>query len=302
MRNLTIPAEVVRMNLMANGEEGRAWLTALPGIVDELIIRWGLTVGPAFEGGCVGFVAPAERHNGQPVVLKVSFVDEETRHEADALSVWNGDGAVLVLEADPGRGALLLERAEPGTLLGDHPDRDQAISIACRLLHRLWRPLADPHPFLPIRDLALRWTRELPDRFDELGRPFEATLLRRVTDLCEELSSSTDEPVLANRDFHLWNILAAQREPWLLIDPKPLVGERAFDSGHFLRGLLPDLLDRPLVDGMIHRLASDLDLDPERIRAWALVRSVEDALWGLKVGGSDVEWDLRCARLLAGLR
>ena len=290
------------MNTLANGAEGRAWLTALPSIVDELSIRWGLTLGPPFEGGCVGYVAPAERRNGQQVVLKVSFVDEETRHEADALSVWNGNGAVLVLEADPGRGGILLERAKPGTLLGDHPDRDHAISIACRLLHRLWQPLADPHPFLSVRDLALRWGRELPDRFDNLSQPFDETLLTRATDLCEELSRSTDEPVLANRDFHLWNILAAQREPWLLIDPKPLVGERAFDCGHFLRSLLPDWPDRPLVEGMIHRLASDLDLDSERVRAWGLVRSVEDALWGLEAGGSDVEWDLRCARLLVGLR
>lgn len=301
MKNLAIPPEVVRMNLSANGAEGRAWLTALPSIVDHLVTQWGLALGPPFEGGSVGYVAPAECRNGQQVVLKVSFVDEETRHEADALSVWKGNGAVMVLEVDPGHGALLLERAQPGTPLADHPDRNQAISIACRLLHRLWRPLTDPHPFLSVRDLAMRWAGELPDRFDNLGGPFETTLLMRATDLCAELSRSTDEPVLANRDFHLGNILAAGREPWLLIDPKPLIGERAFDCGHFLRSLLPDRLDRPLVAGMIHRLAAELHLDSERVRAWGLVRSVEDALWGLQAGGSDVEWDLQCARLLAEL-
>ncbi len=122
MSDLAIPDEVVRMNLAAYGEAGRAWLEALPKVVQELRARWELTIGPPFEGGCVGLVVPAERVDGNRVVLKVSFIDEETRHEADALALWDGDGAVLLLDSDPERGALLLERIEPGTFLGDHPD------------------------------------------------------------------------------------------------------------------------------------------------------------------------------------
>jgi len=108
-----------------------------------------------------------------------------------------------------------------------------------------------------------------------------------------------EEQVLANRDYHLWNILAARREPWLLIDPKPLVGEPAFDTAHFLRTVVPEGLDRAVVDQLVDRLAAELDLDAERVRAWALVRSVDDVLWGLETFGSDIEWDLACARVLA---
>jgi len=294
-----VPAEVVEMNLKANGEAGRAWLEALPTIVEQLRVRWALSLGPAFEGGCVGFVAPAERPDGERVVLKISFVDEETRHEADALALWKGDGAVRLLEADPDLGALLLERLEPGTYLGDHPDRDEAISIACRLLRSLWRSVPEPSVFMPVRDLALRLARELPERFERLGRPFEATLVRTAVDLFYELAATSGAPILANRDFHLWNILAAQREPWLLIDPKPLVGEPAFDTGHLLRSLLPDAVDRSLIDGLVTRLAAELDLDSGRVRAWAFVRSVDDALWGSSIGFSEVDRDLDCARLLA---
>ena len=105
--------------------------------------------------------------------------------------------------------------------------------------------------------------------------------------------------MLANRDYHFWNILAARREPWLLIDPKPLVGEAAFDTGHFLRTVVPEGLDRPVVDQLVDRLAAELDVDAERVRGWALVRSVENVLWGLEMHGSDVDWDLECARALA---
>jgi streptomycin 6-kinase len=296
---LEIPDEVVRMNLSANGAAGRAWLGSLPGLVEELTDRWSLTIGPAFAGGAVGFVAPAERRGGDRLVLKVSFVDEETQHEPDALRHWAGDGAVRLVDAEPARGALLLERLEPGTALGDHPDRAEAIGIACSLLRRLWRPVPDGHPFSLVRDLASRLADELPGRFVRQDRPFDERLVRTAADLCHDLADSSEEAVLANRDFHLWNVLAAEREPWLVIDPKPLVGERAFDTGHLVRTLLPERLDVGSVDAIVDRLAAELELEPTHVRAWALVRSVDDALWGLSTGGTDVEWDVRCARLLA---
>jgi streptomycin 6-kinase len=129
--------------------------------------------------------------------------------------------------------------------------------------------------------------------------PFEITLLRTAEGLCAEFASSTVEPVLANRDYHLWNILASLREPWLLIDPKPLAGEPAFDTGHFLRTIVPEGLERTAVDQLVDRLGAELDVATERVRAWALLRSVDDVLWGLEIYGSDVEWDLACARVLA---
>jgi streptomycin 6-kinase len=296
---LEIPDEVVRMNLSANGAAGRAWLGSLPGLVEELSDRWSLTIGPAFAGGAVGFVAPAERRGGERLVLKVSFVDEETQHEPDALRHWDGDGAVRLVDAEPARGALLLERLEPGTPLGDHPDRSEAIGIACSLLRRLWRPVPEGHPFSLVGDLASRLMDELPGRFVRQGRPFDERLLRRAVDLCHDLAGSSEETVLANRDFHLWNVLAAEREPWLVIDPKPLVGERAFDTGHLVRTLLPERLDLGSVDTIVGRLARELELEPAHVRCWAFVRSVDDALWGLSTGETDVEWDVRCAHLLA---
>ena len=266
------------MNLSANGEAGRVWLEALPQIVEQLCHRWDLSIGPAFEGGCVGFVAPAERGDGNRLVLKLSLLDDETRTEADALRFWDGDGAVRLLDADQDLGALLLERLEPGTPLEQHADLGQAITIGCALLRRLWRPVPPHHPFPLVRDLAARWAREIPERFDRLGRPFEAKLARDATQFCADFASSSEPIVLANRDYHLGNVLAARREPWLLIDPKPLAGAPAFDTGHLLRSLLPPGVDRSHVDTLVDRLAGELRLRTEVIRKWAFVRSIEDAV------------------------
>ncbi|HEX5626538.1 MAG TPA: aminoglycoside phosphotransferase family protein, partial [Actinomycetota bacterium] len=210
----------------------------------------------------------------------------------------DGDGAVRLVDAEPARGALLLERLEPGTPLGDHPDRAEAIGIACALLRRVWRPVPNDHPFSLVRDLASGLADELLGRFVRQDRPFEERLLRTAVDLCRDLAASSEEAVLANRDFHLWNVLAAQREAWLVIDPKPLVGERAFDTGHLVRTLLPQRFDLNSVDAIVGRLATELELEPAHVYRWAFVRSVDDALWGLSAGWTDVERDIRCAHLL----
>ena len=231
----------------------------------------------------MAFVAPARRPDGERLVLKVSIDDEETRHEPDALALWSGRGAVRLVRSDPLLGAMLLERVEPGIPLERACPRDHAISVACALLRRLRREVPGGHPFLPARTLAERWARELREDHERLGGPIDRALLAETIACCRDLARDSSPTFLVNRDFHLGNILEARREPWLLIDPKPLAGEAAFDTGYFLTTLLPDPPDPSSARLLIRQLASELSLDPERIRAWALVRSVENALRSLGV-------------------
>src|SRR3954454_8505584 len=116
------------------------------------------SVGPPWPGGWVGYVVPAERADGTSAVLKLSLRDEEHVLEADALALWDGDGAVRLLDRVAEPNAMLLERCEPGTPLQSNPDREAAVTIACGVLRRLERPLADGHPFLPVAELARRYT------------------------------------------------------------------------------------------------------------------------------------------------
>ena len=293
---MKVPESVVRMQLAANGEAGRAWLAALPRLIDELREGWSLTeVGTAFEGGCVAFVAPAVRADGSRVVLKVSLLDEETEREADALALWNGTGAVRLIDADAQRGALLLERLEPGSSLDTHRDRDAAIGIACSLLRRLWVPAPVGHRFHRVTEIAQGWADSFLGKYSNAGSPFAEPLLRRAIEVCQHLASAAETGTMANRDFHLGNILAAQREPWLVIDPKPLVGDPAFDAGHLIRSLLPEQITKADVIRLTSAIARRLDLSPERIREWIFVRSIENALWAVATGAGDVHWDVACA-------
>jgi streptomycin 6-kinase len=284
------------MQLAANGDAGRAWLADLPRLIHELCDLWSLAaVGRAFEGGCVAFVSPAVRSDGSRAVLKVCLPDDETRYEADALSVWSGAGAVRLLEVDGQRGALLLERLEPGTSLASFPDREAAIAIACALLRRLWVAPPPGHPFTQVTDLARCYADTLPAMYLKTGKPFAVRLLRRAVELCQCLATCTGPGTMANRDFHLGNVLAARREPWLSIDPKPLVGEPAFDAAHLIRSLLPDRIAKAEVSHWISRVAGNLELSAQRIAEWVFVRSIENALWSVATGMSDCRWDIACA-------
>ena len=291
-----VPDAVVRMQLAANGEAGRRWLADLPRLVDELREVWSIAeLGPAYAGGCVAFVAPAVCANGSRAVLKVSLPDDETECEADALALWNGRGAVQLLDADRGRGAMLLERLEPGTPLAELGDRENAINIACSLLRRLWVPVPEERPFRLATTLAQHYAVTFPTMYLEAGQPFAREILERAVDVCRDLAVSGELLVLANRDFHLGNILAAKREPWLVIDPKPLAGEPAFDAAHLIRSLLSDQIGRREVEELVCRIAGRLELDAQRVAKWVFVRSVENALWTVQTGMGEHRWDVACA-------
>ena len=294
-----VPDQVARV--WSESAEGRGLLADLPAVVIGLCERFGLArIGAPWRGGWVGYVVPAVRDDGTAAVLKLSLTDEEHRLEGDALMRWAGDGAVRLLDRVSEPNAMLLERCAPGTPLLDHPDRDAAITIACGVLRRLELPLAPGHPFLPVTELARRYTTWIPADFARLGRAFDARLADEAVSLCAAFAEDTSPPYLVNRDFHLGNVLAAQREPWLAIDPKPLAGERAFDTGHLLRDLLPDPLEPAAVGRLVARLADELELDSGRVRGWALVRSVENALWCLQDGDAP-DWDVAVAAELARL-
>jgi streptomycin 6-kinase len=279
---------------MADGEE---WADSLPALLERFRRRWELSVGEPFEGGCTAWVAPAERSDGRPCVLKLPYTGEGPVYEADALRMWAGEGAVGLIEWDDDTGALLLERLRPGSSLYGVAEPEEALLLACDALRRLWVP-APARPFPLAHDRATHWAAEVELRFRGHGRPFDAALMRAAVSAFEHLAAYTGECVLLHQDFHRGNVLRAEREPWLAIDPKPLAGERAFDA----RWLLRDLLYRDPrvalpVAGLLERLALELALDAERVRLWTLARAVENALWCYEID-EDAADDLALATAL----
>jgi streptomycin 6-kinase len=294
---LAIPESLRRDLPRIFGQRGRDWLDALPAATYGLAERWRLGLGPAYGGGTHALVLAVTRADGSPAALKVPVVDDENYAEADALLAYDGDGAVRLLDYDRGSGALLLERAEPGTALLEHPDRDAAVEIACRLLRRLRRPAPPGARFPLARHVAAGWVDGLPDR--QRGHRL-AELDRLLPDAVATAERYADAPagpeLLINRDLHLGNILRARREPWLLIDPKPLVGEAAFEGGFPVLKRLEDAGPDPgplVADRAADQVAAGLAVDVDRVRGWALLRAMESALWTADQGrdpGTELGW------------
>ena len=173
---------------------------------------------------------------------------------------------MLLLDHDRERRALLIERCMPGTSLAAL-DPEQAMEVAIGLLPRLWVPAADP--FRPLAEEAAEWAADLPGAWDRFGRPFERRLLDAALEALGQLPSTQGARVLLHQDLHADNVLAAEREPWLVIDPKPLVGEREFGVAALVRG---DELGRgpAFVRRRLDRLSGELGLDRDRVKGWTV--------------------------------
>lgn len=232
------------------------WWARAPTLAQECAELWSVRLGEPYEYAYASLAVRAELPDGTPAVLKVGWPHPEAEREAEALAHYDGRGAVRLLAHDRKRNALLLERCEPGTPLLDLPE-EEALPVAAGVLRRLWRPPADGHPFDLLSELAAEWA----------GLPgLDAGMVR-------ELDAGQGELVVCHQDFHSGNVLRARREPWLAIDPKPIVGEREFDTAALVRDRAP--VARPAVlRRRLDVLSAELGLDRERMRLWAIVHAV----------------------------
>lgn len=275
MKGVEIPAGLDWWRDVPGGAE---WLERLPRLVAECAEQWGIRPGRPLAGGNVALVLEA----GDDAVLKIHFPDPESEHEADALRAWNGNGAVRLLADDHERRALLIERCVPGTPLLELDD-DGATDVVAGLLPSLW---VDPPAGLRLlSDLAGQWVEELPATWERYGRPFDRVVLDGAVGALRELGPTQGTLVLANEDLHAGNVLRARREPWLVIDPKPIAAECEFTPVAMIRDRQGDVLSSPDSLGRLRRrLArfSELGLDRERVRSWTLAHTIA---WGFEPHG-----------------
>ena len=143
----TVPNDLARTIAELYGAEGVKWLSRLPSIIADCAQRWSLRVMAPFESLSYHYVAPAIRVDGTEVVLKVGIPTRELSAEVEALRLFNGQGAVQLIDVNIDQGALLVERLKPGTPLSSLVDDAQATSIAARVMRQLWRPVPPDHPF-----------------------------------------------------------------------------------------------------------------------------------------------------------
>lgn len=245
-----------------------------------LLEEWDLRPDGYRGVGECAIVLGVHTPDGERAALKVGWPHPESAHEHIALRLWAGHGAVRLLRADPGRGVLLLERAGPDDLTSVDP------LAACEIIARLYPHLHRPATaqLTRLSDLCARWSRELT------ALPADAPVPHRLVSQAASLAAdfATDlatDGRLLHSDLHYFNVLAADREPWLAIDPKPLSGDPSFE----VAPLLWNRWDEALATGTIReavraRMATVIDaagFDPQRARDWVIVRELVNVLWTL---------------------
>lgn len=281
--------------MAARGSDWAAWVDTLPGLTRGCLTDWGLVPDGDPAHGYCSLVLPVRAPGGAPAVLKVGFPDDESEHEHLALRRWAGDGAVRLLRADPHRRALLLERlhGENLTALWDIE--------ACEIVAGLYRRIHVPA--LPqLRTLTSyirRWTADLT------ALPRNAPLPRRLVEQAIALGGElAADPAsigaIIHGDLHYENVLAADREPWLVIDPKPMNGDPHYEPAPMLWNRWDDLAG-DIRGGVRRRFSALVDaagLDEDRARSWVVVRMVHNAMWELTDRGEpDPAWLTACVAI-----
>lgn len=289
-----IPPDLVRRYSRTSG--GRAWLGSLQGLICGRLERWGLEVdlepGEVPWNGHGGVVVPVTRA-GVPAALKVAYPHDEARVERFALRLWDGHGAVRLLESDAGTCSMLLERLDPCRSLQDVP-LDTAVEVWGGLTRQL-SLTPDQRPewqeFDHVAARAEQWSDDLPADWEQLGRPFPRWLLEAALEVCQTrgaVGRRAGTDVLVNTDFHYLNILARPQDHSLTpaagfaaIDPQPMIGEAEFSVAPLLWNRIRDLPRSNPGQGLLDRcrdFSAAAGLDPEVARQWSLAREVDNAL------------------------
>jgi streptomycin 6-kinase len=277
MRAIPIPP-LLTQAVDDDGPNRWEWLAALPRVVDEVASEWELELGSPFvPGGQCAWVAPARAADDEDLVLKVEWRHPEAEHEADALRLWAGNGAIrcFASRSMADTTALLLERCVPGAQLKHCVEEPEQDEVVARLMLRLWALVPDEgHSFLPLQDICDQWAASA-EASSQLGGGADGGLIRDGAAMLRELPRTAERTVLLCTDLHAENVLSAQREPWLVIDPKPFIGDPAFDPVQHMLNCEQRLASDPR--GLASRMAELCELDPERVGLWLFARCAQES-------------------------
>jgi len=314
-----LPPELIQTIKNTFGADGEAWLASFPDPVAEASLRWGLTDITPVQNLSYNFVAFAklslesnvsrrwlqslqclETLHSDEVILKLGVPNRELTSEIAALCLYNGRGACRLLDADPKKGMMLLERLHPGTLLSTLEDDEHATHIAAGLMTRLWRPVPEHRgDFIQLKDWFDGFKR-LRKRYNGGTGELPKRLVETSESLSQELLTENKEEVLMHGDFHHYNVLESGRG-WLAIDPKGVVGPRGYEVGPLLINPNDRFLNGSNPKGQTKKriaiLSEILGMERERIRNWGFCQAVLSAWWSLE-DKEDWQYAIRCAEII----
>jgi streptomycin 6-kinase len=285
------------------GETGRQWLATVPAILNECRMRWSLDLDEPFANLSYNLVIPGRTSAGREIVLKVGVPCPELVTEAAALSLFDGVGAVRLLDHDAARGVLLIERVTPGIPIYKLQGEEEATKSAAALMRRLWRVPPPQHSF-PSLAIWFRAFARLRDGFGGGTGPFPSVVIGEAENQFSNLNASSTGNVILHGDLHHENILSSTSDGWLAIDPKGICGDPGYEVGSFMLNQLPgeasDAEIMTILDRRLSIFSAELDIRRERLAGWAFCHAVLSALWNFE---ESTEWlsTIRLAEMLQHL-
>ncbi|WP_326617012.1 aminoglycoside phosphotransferase family protein [Streptomyces anulatus] len=268
------------------GAEGRAWISGLPALAADMLDRWELERDGTARAGEASLVLPVLRPDGTPAVLRLQMPRQETAAALIGLRAWDGTGMVRLLDHDPVSSSMLLERLDGARTLASIDDDDVAMTALAELHARLVAVPA-PQGLRSLGDIASEMLAQVPRAITRLAVPADRRLLRNWASAVAELVDEPGDRML-HWDLHYGNVLAAQREPWIAIDPEPLAGDPGFDLWPALDSRWDDVVvkgDAPRIVRRRFDLLTDvLGLDRARATGWTLGRLLQNSLWDIEDG------------------
>ncbi|MET9601512.1 aminoglycoside phosphotransferase family protein [Streptomyces sp. NPDC006459] len=290
-QGIRVPASLVASYTRNGGEAERAWIARLPALVAELLGRWALERDGGLGSGEASLVVPVRRTDGSCAALKLQMPREETTAALIGLRAWNGDGIVRLLDHDPESGAVLLERLDGARTLACVEDDDLAMRILAGLMARL-HSVPAPEGLRNLGDIARDMLASVPAAGAALPDPADRRRLHGWASAVTELVGDPGDRML-HWDLHYGNVLAAEREPWLAIDPEPLIGDPGFDLWPALDTGWEELHatgDAPrIVRRRFDLLTEALGLDRRRAAGWTLARLLQNTLWDIEDGRTTID-------------
>ena len=229
-----LPPKFTRNIAGLHGAKGERWLADLPDIINEICGKWSLEVDKVFPNLSFNFVASCVGETGEKFVLKIGVPEEDAPvlDEKRALEAFDGCGSVRLIKFDAKLTAMLIEKAVEGRTLNEvcGENYGKAVEIAVDVMRKLPRRPANKSEFINLES----W-------IDGLNRAVEAGFAPEKVAKAQKFFAELVEPfgnkILLHGDIHFDNILSAQREPFLVIDPKGLVGEIGYEIAVFLNDL-----------------------------------------------------------------
>ncbi|GLX67311.1 aminoglycoside phosphotransferase family protein [Paenibacillus glycanilyticus] len=288
---MRIPEHLYQTIKSVHGEKGEQWLEGFDRLLLDCEEKWGMTVEmPSPFVLSFNFVAPVVMRDGTRAVLKLGVPSREIRTELAALRLYDGRGSVRLLAEDEERGALLIERVEPGLTLAESELGDEARTLAAaEVMRRLAVPAPDGGEFPSVADWAAGLAR-LRQRHGGGTGPLPERVVGRAEEVFRRLLDGGRPLLLLHGDLHHGNILSSGHgEPgWLAIDPKGVVGEAEYGTIPLLLNQLPPKGQLEVIRRRVELLCGALGLDHARTLAWGFAHAVLSTAWCDEDGVGDI--------------